>query len=408
MGKTTVLIDVSNLNVIYKDCDSAKFSLALNYANAVDRLQTTLGNLEAGFDIFLCVKPRLPREGDYIVEELSLTGLPFTVCKEEIHDIIGFFKSFNRVGDIYICNWVSNFVQMARVDTFESAFYYGDRVAHVSVKDRMLEFFKVYPSVTEFYELVGSNFGGYGELGVLDIDGFKAQYPEFARATHAQIFSLAPVVQSCKSHYRVTAESLLELMDKVDEVPVSGPALEPQPVQENVSSELDAPKEVGEPKVVPISLEEVPRSAPIGRTRWTISTVGLFLVSSILAGVLGCTFGITVHGKVEDRPPDYYTQIDNRVKGLRAVTAIYEEMLSPSFDTNNVFDFVGNSELGVTIAGFERYPDNYVVRCNCASDAVKDAFIAYIESAYSVLSTNDLGVVEVEGESWRQYAIMFG
>ena len=75
--KYCIFVDVDSLNVLYKCGD--KFVAALSYSTSLDRLGETLPALGAGFDIYLCMKPRAPGEGDLVIDELSITGLPFTV-----------------------------------------------------------------------------------------------------------------------------------------------------------------------------------------------------------------------------------------------------------------------------------------------------------------------------------------
>ena len=140
--KYCIFVDLDSLNVLYK-CGS-KFVAALSYSSSIDRIGDTLPALGAGFDIYLCLKPRAPGEGDLVIDELSITGLPFTVDSEELYQVLRYFREYHGFGEVYLCNWVSNYIQSARVQTFKSVVYYGDRVAMLGVKDSILESFKLY------------------------------------------------------------------------------------------------------------------------------------------------------------------------------------------------------------------------------------------------------------------------
>jgi len=404
-GKNAAFIDLSNMNVLFRDGPSLKFVMALNYAGALERLSATLNAWGSGYDIYLCLKPRAPGEGDYVIDDLSMSGVPFVVDAAELHSVLNFFRHSVGVSEIYLCNWLNNYVHQARVGTFDSAFYYGDRVLLLSVQEKMVTKFQLYKSAVDFYEAVGSDFSGYGDLGLIDVDGFKAQYPEFRQATRNQITSIAPLAHCYRTSCRITTDDLYEQLTEFLKTGVTpGQEAEPAPEPEEPKVAV-LPEEPQDSEGLGIDFDD---TMPRVKTRWTVPTVALVVASFLLTGVLATCYGYTRFGKVEDESEAFYAKIEERVQGLNRVKEVYQGMESPQFDVISVFDFVSNSGTEVIINGFERYPGKYVVRCSYVSDDIKDAFIKYISESYSVVSTADLGAVTIDDVEGRQIAIQFG
>ncbi len=404
-GKNSVFIDLSNMNVLFRDGASLKFVMVLNYAGALERLSATLSAWGSGYDLYLCLKPRAPGEGDYVIDDLSMSGAPFVVDAAELHSVLNFFRHSVGVSEIYLCNWLNNYVHQARVGTFDSAFYYGDRVLLLSAQEKMVTRFQIYNSAVEFYEANGSDFAGYGDLGLIDVDGFKAQYPEFRQATRSQITSIAPLAHCYRTSCRITTDDLYEqLTEFLKTGSLSDKGLEQEPELEEPAVALE-PEEPADSQGLGIDFSDMGSRV---KTRWTVPTVALVVASFVLTGVLATCYGYTRFGKVEDESEAFYAKIDERVQGLNRVKEVYQAMEQPEFDTVSVFDFVSNSGIEVIINGFERYPDKYVVRCSYVSDDIKDAFVEYISESYSVVSTADLGAVMIDDVEGRQIAIQFG
>lgn len=400
LASNAAIIDLSNLNVLFRY--DGRFTTALNYSGAVDRLGPVLAGLGPGYDVFLCLKPRATGEGDYTVQELSLSSVPFEVDAKELLTVLQYFRACHGVNEVYLCNWLNNYIEKTRTDTFESAFYYGDRVAKIVVEDKLVRSFELYDSVIAFTDAHNDAFDGYGDFGLIDVDGFRAQFPEFSRVTKVNAMVLAPLAHCCSTQCIVNVEDIYEALFAF--VHGAGDDDKGRDTAEPEDASLDEP-------VAPKPLENYnPSPEPVtvkvkGKTPFL---AGVFLVASFLLAIaLGATFSYVQNGSEADYEQSYYDTIDQRVTRLQRVIDVYSRTETATFDTVSAYDYALKSEVPVSVVGFERRPDSYLVRCNCASEEVFAQYVQYIEERYTFLSQNDLGIVMNGEEELRQFSVMF-
>lgn len=411
IGRNAVFVDLSSLNVVFKL--DTKFVVALNYGSAIDRLGEVITSLGTGYDVYLCLKPRAEGSGDIVLEELSMVGMPFTADTTELYRVLTFFRESNGVGEVYLCNWLHNFIAMSRVASFKSAFYYGDKVAAIEVKDRMLERFALYDSQYKFTETVGEDYGGYGDLGLIDVDGLKAQYPELRDGSKAQLTAIAPLVQAYRSPMKMKTDDLYDKLKAKFRDGVEIPAVEPRPVVE--------PRPMPEdPQVTPVT-EEIPeppkveKAKPIARPEPEVpvrrrKTPAFAKVLLVACALLSFTLGACAH--VVMNPADtvnqsYFDEADARIRTLQTLSNLYGNASTNMDDVVAANDYIRKSGLAVTITGFEFGPNGNVVRCACASKDIATSFTEYIGKQYRVDSTNDLGTSGTPEQPVYQYSITF-
>lgn len=409
MEKAAVFVDLDSLNVLYKV--GSKFAAALNYASGLDRLGETLPALGAGFDVYLCLKPRAPSEGDLVIDELSITGLPFTVDSAELYQVLKFFRGYSGFGEVYLCNWVHNFIQIARVKTFHSVVYYGNRVALMQVKDGVLQGFKLYANQREF-ELEEPDFDGYGDVGLVDVDGFRAQYPEFAEGTKPQITTVAPLAQCYRTSLKMETGELLEKLTDARNsgVPLTNTFKEPE-CKEAESPDDPNLKPVNRPKPTPdVAEDDWIGQDDLGTPRG--ETPSLAILFTVLAAIISLAFGgfagvVAKYAGVIDNS-SYYSQVEQRVAGIQGMTGVYTNAPVFTTEVKDAWKYCNSSGMSVTVSGLECAQDQFVVRYSCVSESDSQPYADYIGKQYAVADVNSLGAAEVLGETVYQYSVTFG
>lgn len=410
--KYCIFVDLDSLNVLYK-CGS-KFVAALSYSSSIDRIGDTLPALGAGFDIYLCLKPRAPGEGDLVIDELSITGLPFTVDSEELYQVLRYFREYHGFGEVYLCNWVSNYIQSARVQTFKSVVYYGDRVAMLGVKDSILESFKLYANQREFEETDGRTFTGYGDVGLIDIDGFKAQYPEFASATKPQLTAVAPLVHSYRTSLRMETGDLFE---KLKASRASGEKFHntfvervPKPPERPFDPGIMPPSEEGtETSVVDAEETEVYERTPAVATRHPVPilTKLLVAVTCLLAVAFGACAGIVVHDEGPADYSSYLNQVQSRIVQIQEMSTAYQQAGGFTQATAEALAYCKATTVPLTVLGLEHYNDQFIVRYSCVSEDDCQQFISYVGEKYLTVGYNSLGAADIEGQTVLQFTLTF-
>lgn len=413
-GKSAVFVDLDSLNVLLKYED--KFVAALNYSGNIDRLGSAVLALGVGYDIYLCLKPRAPGEGDLVINELSITGMPFTTDAEELYQVLSFFRDYNGLSDIYLCNWVNNYIQVARVQTFESAIYYGDRVAYLNVKDGILEQFKVYKDRLEFEATYGPEYDGYGDLGLVDIDGFKAQYPEFSGVAKPQLVSIAPLAHCYRTAVKL---NMWELYDKLKDaresgVPLGNTYVEPEykapevPEDPNNHPVEHEPEKSSKPAAKKRRVEENPEVEPVvKKAPMPLYTKVLLLLSCLAAFLFGVTAGTVIRAPA---PPDYssyVSQVQSRVVQLQGISDVFSNADTFIGDARNALAYCEATDVPISIAGFERQQEQFVIRYFCMSESDNVAFSEYVGNNFTIVSSNNLGPAETEGQTVYQYTLSF-
>lgn len=405
-GRSAVFVDLSSLNVVFKLND--KFMCALNYGSGLEHLASVMPALGTGYDIYLCLMPRAEGEGDMVVSELGLGGLPFTVNSEELYQVLKYFRESSGVGEVYLCNWLANYIACARVPSFESVFFYGDRVAYISVKSKMLETFKLYDNQLAFTDGFEGDYTGYGDVDLIDANGLSAQYPELHSVSKVQMTCLAPLIQSYRSPMRVATDELYEKLkakyqrgEDVNLTPRPGVKPEPEPVEDvNIQP---ATEEIPEPPELP--KERKRPSLKLGRT--PLVAKALIGVSCAMAFTIGVFTNVVLNTDTNQVREQYFIDADNRIAALQSMATVYTGAMDNSQKAVDMFAYVNNSGLAVTIMGFDFNVNGSEVRCACASQELATSYQEYIGESYTVVSTNDLGQSQGADGTVYQFSISF-
>ena len=411
--RTALFVDLDSLNVLYKV--GGKFVAALNYNAGVDRIGETLPALGAGFDVYLCMKPRAVGEGDLVIDELSITGLPFTVDSEELYSVLKFFRDYSGFGEVYLCNWVNNFISLSRVKTFESAVYYGSRVAHMKVKDSILTDFNIYNNQHEFFDAVQMVYDGHGDVGLLDVDGLKAQYNELSGGSVPQLTALAPLIWCYRTSLKIETG---ELFERLRESRGLGTYFANTHV-EHGTSHVEAVS-VHDENLIPATEEppkpkaEVKSSEPdeidnidFSRAKTPILAKLAFVACCLVALCFGSFAGIVSKSGNIVSNLDYFNQTDERIAKISELNMIYSNDVDVAGFSKEAIAYMQSNELGVSVTGFEYLSDNATVRCSSASDSTSEAFAEYVSQKYTVYDIYSLGSAEVGGETVYQYSVVF-
>lgn len=405
-GRSAIFVDLSSLNVVFKLND--KFVCALNYGSGLEHLAEMMPSLGTGYDIYLCLMPRAEGEGDMVISELGLGGLPFTADSGELYRVLKYFRESNGVGEVYLCNWLANYIACARVPSFESVFFYGERVAHIRVKSKMLEDFKLYENQLAFVDGFGSDYTEYGDVDLVDSNSLIAQYPELHTVSKVQLMCLAPLVQCYKSPVKISTDELYEQLKakylRGEEVNLtSAPEVkeEPEPVEDKnikpATEEIPEPPELPKEHKLPV--------VKFGRT--PLAAKALIGVSCVLAFTIGVFTNVVLNTNSSQTMGQYFTEADTRIAALQSMASVYTGALDNSQKAVDMFTYVNNSGLAVTITGFDFSVDGSEVRCACASQELATSYQEYIEESYTVVSTNDLGQSQGESGTVYQFSISF-
>ena len=405
--RNAIFVDVENLNVIYKLRD--RFVTALSYADNIERLSEMAATLGTGYDIYLCMKPLMPGEGDIVLDELSVVGMPFSAKKADLLKLLKFFRGFYGANTVYLCNWIHNYVSSARVSTFESVLYYGSGIVRVEARDGDIADVKFWKDQQEFSQSSDVDDDTYGDLGLLDVDGLRAQFPEVSDMTNAALTAITPLLRCYHTPVKLDTEALYEALAG-DKPYGSSVVQNDEPLVVTDDPAIAPSEEVNTPPVV-IEDNDTRRAAPKTRipTRASSSalTMLLVVVSCVACAVLGAMHMEVLEGPETYGSPNFYSSVDERIADLNNLASIYREGATRATDLKNVYEFCVSTEAELTIVGFEFVNGDYTVRYNCVSNSESDAFADYLSTRYTVTSLNTLGVVAVDGQQVQQYRVSF-
>lgn len=420
-SRDSVFVDLSTLNVLFKRDD--KFVVALNYSAAIDRLGEDIAALRTGFDIYLCAVPRIGGAGDFIVNELSLTGFPFTTDKKELYSVLKYFRETKGVNNVYLCNWVHNYISCARISEFSSVVYYGDGVLLLECSNSMVHRYRFFGSRRQFHDEVGEDFDGYGDIGLLDIDGLKAQYPELEAVQSAPLTVLAPLVQCYKTNVKLETEELYTRLGNA----LSSSSKGCESVTETTPEAVDIKDSRGddsssataehrrhlELKDSELGKELGPREGILPVKRRSTSRLPLpakvFLVGSIVlsVGIGFCIQSLGQLNSVGTVHDNYYQTADDRIAELRQLSSIYTGATSTAVNAAERLNYVNANELGITVVGFDHTLTETTVRCACASADMLMPFEEYLNEQYFVSTSSDLGMAETGDGIVYQFSVTF-
>ena len=400
--RDSIFVDLETLNVVFKS--DGRFTVALNFSSALDRLLSLVSSRKPGYDVYLVIKPRKAGTGDLVIDELSLTGFPCTVDREELIKVLGIFRKLHGVNDVYLCNWVHNYIACARVDNFESVFYYGSCVMKLTVESRLVKTVEFFNSQLEFHDAGNVDYSGYGDVGLVDTDGLVARYPELRDVKVPQLTVLAPIIHSYKSALKLETESLYsELLgspkkEKVEEV--AEEKSQPQTIKEPTPKVKPAAK-----KEEPVG-EDTPAQNPKVRQRLTIAAKLFVAASLCLSFALGVSLCMSfIASGAPSRSAEFYAEKDAKIAGLQGVATYYSNAVDTNRTLTERYEYAIQNQLGVTIVGFEHSVAETNFRCACASSDLMTSFEEYLGEKYIVVNSSNLGESERNGQTIYQFSV---
>lgn len=367
-------IDCLSLNVVYKS--ESGFILAKNYAGALDSLAIDLQGLELGFNVYLTLWPRPEGSGDFVVSQLSRNGYDFRACRKEIQSLLDFFCSIPGVGNVYLCDGLSNFVSTAKLDTFESVFFRGKNVYHIKADKRVVNLLEVFPNPVVFQEEY-PNCNCYGDMDLVNIPQLRAAYPSLIEWDDSSIVGCVAMIasnkeDSCKC--RLTADLLGESMQKLTED--VKPTEQAAPSIEQTTPEEDEAVD----EITPVPLKE----------SWTFGQASLVAACIVLSVAAGTLFGL---GKAWDTVRPKLTDVTT----MTHASTVYSEYSKVYGGANNlqrlqeILEFCKSNAESVDITGWEYTPTQVVLNCRTSDAIGKTSFLDFVGGSYYVASSTDLG-----------------
>lgn len=415
--RDSIFVDVSNLNILYKSRD--KFAVALNFSSGLDRL-CVLSGVSPCIDVYLCVKPRPAGDGDMIIKELSLISFPFTCNKEEIDSIIKFFKGMRGVSNIYICNWVHNFIEVARVPTFTSVIFFADYVLRMDVKDKLLEAASFYLDAADFSSKNDEDPSFYGDVGLIDVNSIRAQYPEFSKVSKQQLVALAPLIACYKTTMKIDASQLLleEESNSKDTENARDTKLPEQEDTDNIAENVKPSGvndfEVSDSNVsgqhTSVATAEVTATSDNIAPKVRGKTPAIFKILGVAACF--CAFiagGLLGAFATELQPPmteSELLQSEAELASLQQLAFSYSSAHDKVSDLVGYLDYIGNSGVGQTLLGFESVPEGVNFSFSVKEKKDKETLISYLGQKYNVLSSSDLGASSADGGTTYRFSVV--
>lgn len=379
MMQNAIFIDTSNLNVMFKV--NGKFVLAANYANCPVKIATDAQSLGSSFDVYFSVWPRQRGEGDGIIHALSFGGVPFVVLKREMEAISRLMKNVPGIDNIYICNALANFAIPSRVENFQSVINYGQRIALVTVKQRMLEGLRIFNNADELYKEMGGGFSCYGDMDLIDTDAIKAQYEELTSFNKGVIVPLAHLISSYRSSNNITLSDM-ERELCIGEFAGRTPDPEPEPAPEPV---VEKPKKAPRPVVI-----EEPDDGPV-KESVEFKKAGVSIINVILTMVILASCAIIGFGYSFQKIAPQIEQMNAEISAFNTDAAYYDSLAEVYLSCTDMASYVADllsyakvNPCSFTIAGLDADSASVVIRVNSISAEAIESFSAYMSERYIV------------------------
>lgn len=381
-----IFIDTSNLNTLFKVND--KFVLGVNYNSCPEKIAVDAQALGASFDVYLSVWPRQRGESEDCVNSLSVGGVPFVALGEEIEAVLKLVDKVPGVGTIYICNALANFVIQSRVSNFQSVINYGNRVALVTVRNKMLEDLRIFDTPDDLYAECGEDFSCYGDMDLIDVDAIKAQYEELTQFNRNIIVPLAHLITSYRSPYNVDAETVKQEMylgEYADQRRAEAPP--PPPTPEPKKREPIKPRYTDEDAQV------------VQYVKPKVSLLNVVLILVILAGAAIVGLGFSFEKTVSE-----VSQMQSTIAPYQVEASRYNSLANVYTSSGNMAKFASDllryaqlNNAGFTISGMEVSSSSVVVRCNTTLTDGIETFRTYLEAGYIVGEVNILDQTQGAG-----------
>lgn len=405
IDRDMIFVDVETLNAVFYTY--GKFSAALNFSSAIGRLLELISSRKPGYDVYLVMKPKKPGTGDIIIDELSMTGLPFTANSVELRSIQNIFIKLHGVNNVYLCNWAHNYITCARVDSFESVFYYGSSVVKLVAENRMVKSVEFFNSQKHFHDSGNEEYSGYGDVGLLDTDGLSALHPELHAVNAPQLTVLAPLIHSYKAAMKL---DLVEYVLPEYRVPPEDSA--PNDLQEKAElPKATPPKKLtaqksDPPKTAKRKIDPQPVVVPKRRSKLS-NVAKVFTAASLcLAFLLGVSLRINVLASGHPvQSGVFYSEKDALINSIRALSTYYTTADGSVQSLADRYAYVAGNDIGVSVVGFSHTANETTFRCACASNSMLAAFLDYVGQKYVVTQTAELGEAESNGSTVYQFEI---
>ena len=389
----SIHIDLMRLNVLYKD---GTFCLALNY-KSLESFVLDAQSFANSFDVYLCLWPRTKEEGDYILNDLSIGGVPFYVCKAELDKVIDTVKAIPGVAKIYLCNIPANIVTVSRVDNFRAVFKYGDRFALVEAKEKMLASLKILPDKKSVAEL---DTGCYGDIDVISLDSVVALNSEFGDVKRESLAVLAPLIVSENSPYKIEYAEDIETESKEIPTPPDTEPASDESSEEPVSEPMLSKKEERKNVKKDFSLKA---RAPIDKV-----CLALTAVSCVTFVFIG--FGIGVTSKDTNSTVSFLREQQDLFLKESVATqtkiATFNRGPHVAGDTADLLSFVAQSGANVQISAVDVTTNSVMLNFLALSEDDKNSFVEVLSQNYVVGGVNELSTVaNTDGTVSYEYSV---
>lgn len=417
-----VFLDPARMNVVYKK--NNRFVLAINYSTCPERIALDSMALPSGSCAYIALLPLAAGEGDYVIDALSYGAVSFEVCAKEIVDLYNLFRNVTKIKTIYVCNALATTASVARVPTYESAVFYGNRVAVYSVEDKMLSNLEIYDSIDELYQARGDGFNCYGDVDLIDTNSLSSRYNELSELRPAEISHLACLFASYNTSFKIDIQDIIEdCMEIVEgklarevEKPVKPKELSEEEVQEvektadEYSTKIRTPAKIHKPEreLKVRNAEQSVNKTGVNHSRRK-PKFGAFGILPVLVSVCSCfTIGASIGlGQVTNKAVETGTPEDALVLAANAkqLGLIFDDSLGKCNYVSELYTFAKASGLNVTVEGFSSDTEAATVRAVIEGDDTMEKYIAYLETKYMVLSSDNLSITD--GENGNVYETLF-
>lgn len=178
---------------------------------------------------------------------------------------------------------------------------------------------------------------------------------------------------------------------------------EPKPVIKPEDPGITPTTPLPEPELGPELREPV---EPVRKPVPAITKL-LMATTCILAIAFGVCAGIVAKDIGPADNTSYFNQVQSRIAEIQEMASVYQQALTFTSGTSTALRYCQDSEVAITILGFEHFDDQYIVRYSCVSEDDCQQFVNYVSNNYLVVGYNSLGVAEVEGQTVLQYTLTF-
>lgn len=403
MDRTSVFVDLDTLNVMFRV--NSQFVAALSYRDSLSRLYSTLTSLPAGYDVYLCIKPLPPTVNAFELPQLSSKGAKFLANIEELSHAIVYFSSLKGINELYLCNWLSNYIEASNVFSFKSVAFYGKKIMDISVKEGILDSFRLFNSQVEFEQVVGNETNSYyGDIGLLDTNGFVARYPEMAGITQSRLTALLPLAKCCETETKMNARDVVlgeKFVAKAKEPTVEEDVKvhEEEPTVEKDVTTIEEGYHFEKRK--PKKSKEKKQSAPVSIAAKLCATVAV-----ISATIFGASYGMSQTYSDTGKFTTAIQSMNERIAHMKVAHSVFLNAYERNTDLSTVMSSIADFDGKIVIQGLE-YQVGYITVLYAEAGDVESTFEEYLCQKYSDCAVSDAGVCTIDDVEMKQYRASF-